>query len=145
VPARVGGLLEGDDAAVADVTRQPPHQRGGLAGKEQHTPADDSIKVAVQLSRSRITDDERNMVKSCGGGPGAGRLDQLRVEIDPDHGPVLTDELGRQQRHVASAGPDVENLHPARDARVLQEPRGVRREHSGLKPQALSLRGGLTE
>ena len=145
MPASRWPGLERDDAAVADATRQPPHQRGGLTGKEQHAPADDGIKVAIQLNRARITDDERHLLKSRGRGPGPGRLDQLRVDIDPDDDPVPADQTGHQQRHVAGPGPDVENLHPARDARVLHEPRGVRREHSRLKPQPLSLPGGLTK
>jgi hypothetical protein len=74
------------------------------------------------------------MLNSGGRCPGAGGLDQLRVEIDPDDGPLLTDQAGHQQRHIASPGPDVENLHPGRDASVLQEPRGVRREHPRLQP-----------
>jgi hypothetical protein len=57
-PATRWRVLERHDAAVADTTGQPAHQRGGLAGKEQHAPADDSIKVAVQLCRGRITDNE---------------------------------------------------------------------------------------
>ena len=92
--------------------RQPPHQRGGLTGKEQHAPADDSIKVAIQLNRARITDDERHLLKSCGGGPGPSRLDQLRVEIDPDDDPVLADQPGRQQRHVASPVPTSSTFIP---------------------------------
>jgi hypothetical protein len=71
--------------------------------------------------------------------------DQLRVEIDSDDGPVATDELGREQRHVAGPGPDVEHLHPARDAGVHQKSRRVRREHLCLQPQAFGLRSRLTE
>jgi hypothetical protein len=137
--------LERDDAAVANVTRQPAHQRGGIRGKEQHAPTDDRIEAAVQLDRSRIADDERNIPKPRGRGPGSSRLNQLRVEIDPDDSSLLANEIGRQQCHVASPGPNVENLHPTRDARVLQEPRGVRREHFRLQPQALGLLGRLTE
>jgi hypothetical protein len=50
--------LERDYAAVTNMIRQAVHQRGGLRGKEQPAPSDDSVKAAVQLDRGRIADGE---------------------------------------------------------------------------------------
>ena len=85
------------------------------------------------------------MLTSRGRGPGAGRPDQLRVEVDPDDGPLRPTRPAASNATSPAPVPTSRTSHPGRDASVLQEPRGVRREHPRLQAQALGLPGRLAE
>ena len=67
-------------------------------------------------------------------------VEDARVRVDADDRSLRTDEVGAQHRDVAGTAPQVEDLHPARDAGGHQELPGDRAVDLVLQDQAAGLR-----
>jgi hypothetical protein len=102
------------------VSGEPGEHSDWVLQEEQHTAADERIKVMVERHVANVVADEGHVAQACTAYPKTSRFQEMCISIHAHNHACRADYLGQQQRHVARPTPDIQNLHPAADARSLE-------------------------
>jgi hypothetical protein len=125
--------VEGDDSPRSHVRRQPTEHLGRVGLKLQHVPSDDGVESRSECELRRITLAERHVRKL--GRPLPSDDDRGWSTVDADYAAFRADELGDEQRNVAPARADVENVHPRFDSGLDEQPARDRLDQRRLNGQ----------
>lgn len=115
-------LLEYDEAAGTQTGYKLFQHGHGIGQVHEHQPSDQGVEAAARFQGVHVAGKELHVTVSRLPDPVPGGLQDLRIHVYTYDLPFRTDELRRDQCHVARSAADVEDPHSPREAGRLQKP-----------------------
>lgn len=137
--SRITRLLEGNHAATTNALGQPTQHGQAILNEEKHTATNHGVEVLIEGPRGDVTNLEGHIFQADRVSALSRRRQKLRIGVNTNNSAGGSYDVGDDQRDVARAAPNVENLHSRRDACILEKAPRARLKHPRLPQQPVGL------